>query len=183
MFPSGNYRTTGYEMSLHFENAPVLIEKFNPERIITAVYFDAESGQHYIKRFHPELSDKFQSYIGEQPENKLISISLATYPRLKVNLVPKGRKQKTEEVIDVHEFIGVKGFKAKGKRIASGEVKSVEWLEPEIPDVIPQSEPEPENTNGDANGKSGEAETRPSVMKDKDNRDDLDAKQITLDFE
>lgn len=183
IFPSGNYRTTGYEMSLHFENAPVLIEKFNPERIITAVYFDAESGQHYIKRFHPELSDKFQSYIGEQPENKLISISLATYPRLKVNLVPKGRKQKTEEVIDVHEFIGVKGFKAKGKRIASGEVKSVEWLEPEIPDVIPQSEPEPENNSGDANGKSGEAETRPSVMKDKDNRDDLDAKQITLDFE
>ncbi len=183
MFPSGNYRTTGYEMSLHFENAPVLIEKFNPERIITAVYFDAESGQHYIKRFHPELSDKFQSYIGEHPENKLISISLATYPRLKVNLVPKGRKQKTEEVIDVHEFIGVKGFKAKGKRITSGEVKSIEWLEPEIPDVIPQSEPEPENNNGDANGKSGEAETRSSVMKDTDNRDDLDTKQITLDFE
>ncbi|MFN2394759.1 MAG: DNA gyrase/topoisomerase IV subunit A [Bacteroidales bacterium] len=183
MFPSGNYRTTGYEMSLHFENAPVLIEKFNPERIITAVYFDAESGQHYIKRFQPELSDKFQSYIGEDPENRLISISLATYPRLKVNLVPKGRKQKTEEVIDVHEFIGVKGFKAKGKRITSGEVKSIEWLEPEIPDVIPQREPEPENNKGDANGKSAEAETKSSVMKDTDNRDDLDTKQITLDFE
>ncbi len=187
MFPSGNYRTTGFELSLHFEVLPLLIEKFNPSRIITAVYFDGESGQHYIKRFHPELSDKFQSFIGDHPDNRLISISVATYPRLKVNLVPGGKKQKTEEEINVDEFIGVKGFKAKGKRLSIYEVESIEWLEPLIPDESPEEEAEQEmvdeNGGETENGSNVSAENSSAEVKSKEDKDDLDARQITLDFE
>jgi len=187
LFPSGNYRTTGFELSLHFEVLPVLIEKYNPSRIITAVYFDGESGHYYIKRFHPELSDKFQSLIGEHPENKLISISVATYPRLKVNLVPGGKKQKTEEEINVHEFIGVKGFKAKGKRLSTYEVDSIEWLEPDIPDEPLEGESEQEiadeNGKEPGNGHDEISENSSVVAKNKEDKDDPDARQITLDFE
>ena len=193
LFPSGNYRTTGFELSLHFEVLPVLIEKYNPSRIITAVYFDGESGQYYIKRFHPELSDKFQSFIGEHPGKKLITISVASFPRLKVNLVPGGKKQKTEEEINVHEFIGVKGFKAKGKRLSGYEVESVEWLEPDIPDEPLDDEAkhvnDEENGNGSenaedtGNGDSIGSENSSAELKTKEEKDDLDARQITLDFE
>jgi topoisomerase IV subunit A len=187
LFPSGNYRTTGFELSLHFDVLPVLIEKYNSSRIITAVYYDGELGQHYIKRFHPELSDKFQSFIGDHPDNRLISISVATYPRLKVNLVPGGKKQKTEEEINVDEFIGVKGFKAKGKRLSTYEVESIEWLEPLIPDESPEGEAEEEmvdeNGGESENGSDVSAENSSAEVKSKDDKDDLDARQITLDFE
>ncbi|TVQ88684.1 MAG: DNA gyrase/topoisomerase IV subunit A [Bacteroidetes bacterium] len=145
IFQSGNFRTTGYELSLHFENLPLLIEKYNPERIVSVVYLDGESGHYYIKRFHPELSEKFQSLIGEHPANRLIAINVSKYPRLKINLLPEGRKQKTDEIIDVHDFIGIKSYRAKGKRLTTNKVESMEWLEPEIPDE-PETSAEPEET-------------------------------------
>ncbi len=185
LFPSGNYRTTGYELSLHFEELPRLIEKYNSSRIITVVYFDGESGHHYIKRFQPELSDKFQSCISEHPESRLVSLSVATYPMLKVNLVPGGKKLKNEEEISVHEFIGVKGFKAKGKRLSTYEVESVEWLEPVIPDeVLPgeEKEKEPETpTHTQDNGGEDIDKSADNTETHADN--DSDVKQITLDFE
>ncbi len=185
LFQSGNYRTIGYELSAHFDTNPLLIERFNPERIITAVYYDGESKQHYVKRFHPELSEKFQSIISEHEESKLITISVARYPQLKVNLVPGGRKQKNEEEINVDEFIGIKGMKAKGKRLSTYEVGSVEWLEPLIPDPEPETQQAPEENNeqdGEENADTPQA-TGNGILKNNQNGDPSDARQITLDFE
>jgi topoisomerase IV subunit A len=180
--PTGFIRTLSYELSAHFEVNPVLIEKFNPDRIITAVYIDGETGSYYIKRFNPELSEKPQNFIGEHENSKLISVSVAQYPQLLVKLVPGGKKLKNEEEINVHEFIGVKGFKAKGKRLSVYDVESVEWLEPLTPDDF-----EDENTDEgfDENETVGTEDIKHSesthVIKHTETGEDT--KQITLDFD
>jgi topoisomerase IV subunit A len=174
MFPSGLYRTMNFDLSTHFEENPVLIEKFNPERIITAVYLNGESGHYYIKRFQAEFLDKIQSFIGEHKDSKLITVSLATYPRLNVKLVPGGKKLKNEEEINVDEFIAVKGFKAQGKRLSIYDVESVEWLEPLIPD-----EPlETENVIEQVSSENEEDITDPAVSRGED--DPAAPKQIRL---
>ncbi len=186
VFSSGNYRTLGYDLSGHFDANPLLIEKFNPERIITLVYLDGESGQYYIKRFQPELSEKIQSLIGDHPDSRLITLSVARYPQLKVNLVTGGRKQKTDEEINVDEFIGVKGYKAKGKRLSASEVESVEWLEPLTPDPSEEESTHMTDETAEDDEKS-EAIAKPSestnVSKKEDGTDSPGKKQITLDFE
>jgi topoisomerase IV subunit A len=189
LFSTGVYRTIGYELSAHFDANPLLIEKFNPQRIITAVYIDGETGHYYVKRFHTELTEKFQNFISEAENSKLISISVATYPQLKVNLVPGGKKQKNDEEINVHEFIGIKSFKAKGKRLSNYDVESIEWLEPLTPEPS-EEEDEIDTTeeNGDLHEDNGHEEeskpsTKPIVVKGNDHTDPADAKQITLDFE
>jgi len=182
LFASGLFRTTGYDLSTHFDANPVLIERFNPERIVTAVYIDGETGQFYIKRFHPEFFEKFQNYLGEHEKNKLVSISVAKFPMLKVNLVPGGRKLKNEEEINVHDFIGVKGFKAKGKRLSIHEVESVEWLEP-----LTHEAGEDDTENGTGVGPEGEENgkpaTRATIVKNNEDNDLPEPRQITLDFE
>lgn len=181
LLPSGNLRTTGYELSVHFEAIPVFIEKFNPERIITAVYIDGETGFYYIKRFNAELSEKFQNFIGEQENSKLITVSVATYPRLLVKLVPGGKKAKNEEEINVQEFIGIKGIKAKGKRLSIYDVESVEWLEPLTIDH--EEEEIDETQEAEGVNDSDKPSTGSVVNRSTDSHEGLDQKQITLDFE
>jgi topoisomerase IV subunit A len=180
VMPEGIYRTNSFDLSTHFSLNPLIIEKFNPEKIITAVYLDGESGHYYIKRFQAELFDKIQGFIGEHKESRLITVSLARYPMLKVKLVPGGKKLKNEEDIAVDEFIAVKGLKARGKRLSNYEVESVEWLEPVIADEpeeeIPENDHETEE-NGDA------PEGLPPVQKKSTDDDFPEARQITLDFE
>jgi topoisomerase IV subunit A len=187
LFPSGNFRTTGYELSTHFETNPVLIERLNPERIITAVYIDGETGHYYIKRFHPEVSEKFQNFIGEHENSKLITISVATFPQLLVKLVPGGKKLKNEEEINVHEFIGIKGFKAKGKRLSNYEVNSVEWLEPLTPEPLMDEENDMDDEDLTLQDPQDDGDGKPSgtsgVNKNNDGHEPPDIKQITLDFE
>ncbi len=185
VFPSGNYRTMSYDLTAHFEVNPTLIEKFFPERIITAVYYDGESGNYYIKRFQPELTEKFQSFISEHQESRLITLSIARYPKLKVKLVPGGKKQKDEEEINVDEFIAIKGLKAKGKRLSNYEVETVEWLEPLIPDPSDEGPKEiPDEQNDDADAENNLVNNKHEASSGVNNDEDTSGKsQITLDFE
>jgi len=188
IFSNGTLRTMGYDLSVHFDTVPLFIEKFLPERIITAVYIDGDTKQYYIKRFHPEHSDKPQNFISEHPESKLVTISVAQYPMLKVNLVPGGRKLKNEEEINVDEFIGIKGFKAKGKRISTYDIESIEWLEPLTPDNAQDEEETPESAEPEVSDETAvdteeESQSQSIINKKDDKSDPPDMRQITLDFE
>jgi len=185
MFSSGTYRTMNYELSAHFEENPLIIEKYNPERIITAVYQDVASGHYYIKRFQPDLSEKFQPFIPEDDNSKLVTITAAQMPLIKVKFVSGGRKQKPDEEINVHEFIAIKGIKAKGKRLSSSEIETVEWMEPLVPE--PDLKPEEDNAQGEhekdtQNKDNNKPSGKSAVIKNTDADDDLDAKQIKFDF-
>ncbi len=130
VYGAGNYRVMSFDLSNHFEENPRVIEKLRRDTIITAVYFDATRGHHYVKRFEPEPGGKVTGFIGDDPANKLLLVTTEKYPRLMVCFPESERRQKTEEEISVADFIAVKSFRARGKRLASTEVKSVHLLEP-----------------------------------------------------
>jgi topoisomerase-4 subunit A len=130
----GGYQVYSYDLENHFEKNILSIEKFRPDRIASVVYFDAEQNFYYVKRFQIEANGgKPCRFIGDDPNNKLISVTWVTYPRLEIEF--KGDKNNREnEIIEVAEFIGVKSYKAKGKRLSGYKVSNILELEPTIKD-------------------------------------------------
>ncbi|MEA3460337.1 MAG: DNA gyrase/topoisomerase IV subunit A [Bacteroidota bacterium] len=127
---SGNFRTTNFDLSNHFEDDVQIIEKFRSEKIWSAAYFDAEQNYYYLKRFLIEPGAKQTRFIGEHPESRLIRITEVEYPRLELKFGGKN-KDRNPEIIEVAEFIGIKSFKARGKRLSNYEVKVIQELTPE----------------------------------------------------
>jgi len=128
---SGHYRLTSFDLSTHFDEDMILIEKYDPEKVFTTVYEDTKTKSFYVKRFIIEVTERKMDFIGEEEKNRLVLLSGDKYPRLDVVFDMKLKTKGAEkEEITVHEFIGVKGFKAKGKRISPHAVKKIELLEP-----------------------------------------------------
>lgn len=157
----GEYYTTNFDLSNHFDEDLLKIEKYDPEKVWTVALVDADQqGYRYIKRFVMEASAKKVGFIGENPESRLLLISDNVYPRFKV-VFGGADKSKPAMEIDVEEFIGVKGIKAKGKRISTFEVGEVieleptRWPEPEAEESEPdEDEPQddaPDTSGGDDN--------------------------------
>lgn len=167
VYANGTYRVIGYDLSTHFDEKPLVLRKMKEGLVLTAVFFDAEQGFQYLKRFEPEGNGKPVGFIGEHRENKLLLVTDESWPRLKVNLAATARKPATSEEIDAENFIAVKSYKARGKRVASGEIESLEWLEPlrkeepepqpeefpELPSITPAEEPA--ETSGESVGEDG----------------------------
>jgi len=130
----GGYQVYSYDLENHFEKNLLSIEKFRPEKVASVVYFDTEQKFYYVKRFQIEINGgKPCRFIGDDPNNKLVSVTWVTYPRLEIEF--GGEKNSREnEIVEVAEFIGVKSYKAKGKRLSSYEVKDIHELEPIIKD-------------------------------------------------
>jgi topoisomerase-4 subunit A len=128
---SGVYRLTGYDLTTHFDDDLFQIEKFDQNKIFSAIYFDGELGLHYFKRFSIEPSDKRMTFIPESSGTKLITFSADYRPVFKVIFDhKKNEKEIEDQEINGEDFIAVKSFKAKGKRISNFAIKKVEWLEP-----------------------------------------------------
>jgi len=126
---NGFFRTTGFDLSNHFEENFLIIEKFNPGKVYSAIYWDAEQNFYYVKRFTIEDSEKLQCFVNEDPDSKLVSLTEVEYPRFEISFGGK-HKSRENEIIEVAEFIGVKSFKAKGKRITSFVVENINEIEP-----------------------------------------------------
>ena len=140
----GCFYTTNFELSNHFEDNVLLLEKFDEDKVWSAVLYDAEQQFYYVKRFTLEQTNKKTSFIGDNPESRLLLMSTQVYPRLQVLFGGKDAEREPQE-IDVEEFIGVKSFKAKGKRLTTFEIKDIVELEPtRFPEVADE---EPENTD------------------------------------
>lgn len=145
---NGYFRTTGFDLSHHFEDNILLIEKFNALRVFSVIYWDPEQGFYYVKRFSFEESERLQCFIHESPDAKMVSMTEVEYPRFEISFGGKHQTRQSE-IIEVAEFIGVKGYKAKGKRLSSYTVDNIMELEPVVKrevqaPQIPEEEPEPE---------------------------------------
>jgi topoisomerase-4 subunit A len=137
---SGYFRTTNFDLSNHFADDVLIVEKFREDKIWSAAYFDAEQDYYYVKRFQIESSTKQVRFVGEHPESKLIRITEVEYPRLELKFGGKN-KDRNPEIIEVAEFIGVKSYKARGKRLSNYEVKVIQELTPvEDEENRPESE-------------------------------------------
>lgn len=127
--PDGTYFLANTNYALRFDVQPLLVEKFNPHKVFSAVYFDGEQKQYYLKRFRFEPTEKTQSFIPDEYNSKLIALNADVFPALKLVFGGKHANREPEN-IDVDAFIAVKGYKAKGKRLTTFDVKRVEFTEP-----------------------------------------------------
>jgi topoisomerase-4 subunit A len=175
IYKSGEYLICNFDLSNHFGDGVLYIAKFDPKKVLTAVYFDAEQGYYYVKRFPiEEITNREVGFIGEFAGNRLVSFTWVGHPRLE--LVFGGKNESREpEVIDVDEFIGVKSHKAKGKRLSTYEIAKINELEPTVEDVEPEEEP--------IDDKANDADFDNTLLDDlfgPENSSDEDANQMTL---
>ena len=134
---SGEYYLSTYDQSNHYEDNILRIEKFRPGHVWTAVLNDADQGYPYIKRFTFEPTTKKQRFIGENEQSTLILLSDAPGARIEVTF-GGGDAFRGSMIIDATDFIAVKSYKAKGKRISNYEIESIVEIEPI--EVAPEEE-------------------------------------------
>lgn len=148
--PNGEYYLTNFDANNHFEDNIVRLEKYDADKVWSCVLYDADNqGYPYVKRFLLEASKRKQCYLGENPNSKEILLTDQVYPRILVTYGGADEFRGSEE-IDVEQFIAVKGYKAKGKRLTTYQIASITELEPtRLPD--PPKEDEADETEEEEN--------------------------------
>ena len=127
---NGDYYLSGFDENVHFEDNVAHLEKYDAEKVWSCVLFDADNqGYPYVKRFLMEASKKKQNYLGENINSKQILLTDQVYPRIQITYGGADEFRGKEEV-DVEQFIAVKGYKAKGKRLTTYQIESIIELEP-----------------------------------------------------
>jgi len=125
----GSYYTGGFESTNHYEENILRIEKFDPNKVWTAVLNDADQGYPYLKRFKFEPSPKRQRYLGENQRSSLIVLSDKEGARFRIEFGGADSFREPLEIVAA-DFVGVKSSKAKGKRLTAFILGSVAELEP-----------------------------------------------------
>jgi topoisomerase-4 subunit A len=136
---TGDYQLYSFDLANHFDADILTITKFIPHKIVSVAYFDSEQELIYIKRFEiEELGGRRVNFIGDNPKNRLILISWHDYPQLEITF--GGRYAgRPAETVNVADFIGVKSYKAKGKRLSQYDIDAVTELDPLLPDAEPDA--------------------------------------------
>ena len=152
IFKNGTFYTTSFDLVNKYQGDVLKIEKFDPNKTYTALYWDASVKAFYVKRFSFILSDNTPvSFIAEGRNSYLVDISEDKHPQLKVTFGGK-YAHREPELIDAEEYIAKKGIAAKGKKCHSWDLKKVEFVEPLVkPEDLEEENPdaEPENLAGE----------------------------------
>jgi len=124
----GNYKITGFDLTTRFEpEKTILVEKFNPKKVVSAVYWDGESKQHFVKRFKIETTtfDKEFNFISESIGSRLEFATTSDNPEVEIEVMKGKGKDKQTEVVNLEDIIDVKGWKAMGNRLSQFKVTKV----------------------------------------------------------
>ena len=159
LYKSGHYRLSNFDLSTHFDDDMVHIEKWHPDRALTTVYYDAEKEMHYGKRFLCEVtSDKKVPFITESEGSYMDLVSTAYEPKIRIvyNKLLKATKNLPDTEINMAEFIDVKGMKSQGNQMTKLKVKEIvldhaiegdePWPEEEKPTVTEAADDESATT-------------------------------------
>jgi topoisomerase-4 subunit A len=150
---SGSYKLYGYQLTNHFEEDMIVIEKWNPNKPITAIYWDGEKKQYNVKRFLVEETDRLVSFITEHEDSYLELVFTDWRPMAEIQFTKVKGSRKDPEQINLEEFIDVKGLKAMGNRLTKDKVLDIVALDP-LPyeEEVEEEEQEEEEDKGKANG-------------------------------
>ena len=134
---SGKLKTIIPEITTHFEEDMIVLEKWNPNKPITCVYYDGEKDRYFIKRFLVENENKEEIFITEHSNSQLEIVSTDWRPVAEVIFAKLKGIQKENQTIDLEQFIAVKGIKALGNQLTADKIKQINLLE-----SLPYEEPE-----------------------------------------
>ena len=125
----GTVKTVTPEVTLHFDDQMIVLEKWIPNKPISAIYFDGEKSRYYIKRFLVEHEGKEESFISDHPKTQLEIIVLDYRPVVEIIYSKqRGKNPKENQEVNVEEFISVKGIKALGNQLTSDKIKQINIL-------------------------------------------------------
>jgi len=144
----GQLKTIIPELSLHFENNILVMEKWTPEKPISVIYYDGEKERVFVKRFVVENENREETIISEHPKSQLLFVSTEWRPMAQVVFTKEKGKDKEPLTVNLEEFIAVKGIKALGNQLTTDKVKEVKHLEP-LPYEEPVEEELPVEAFGD----------------------------------
>jgi topoisomerase-4 subunit A len=146
---NGKLKTIIPELTTHFDEGMIVLEKWNPTKPISAIYYDGEKERYFVKRFLVENENKEETFITEHEKSQLEIVSTDWRPVAELVFAKVKGVQKENMKIDIESFIAVKGFKALGNQLTTDKLKQVNLLEPlpyEIPEEIVPEEIETEST-------------------------------------
>ena len=168
VYKNGTYYTSDFDMSNHYEEDYLLIEKFDPHRVWSAVFYDAEQQFFYLKRFRFEPVTRLTGFIGDTEGSYLVCLSGEARPRFEITF--GGRyENRPPEIVTADEFIAEKSYKARGKRLTTFAVKEIREIEPAEETTTPENDP-PAQVDLEI--------TNPEMMEGTDEHS-----QMTIDFE
>ena len=164
---SNEFYTTSFDANNHYENNILRLEKWDRNKIWTAVLYDADNQNYpYIKRFTIDAYRNHQAFLGDNPDSQLILLTDTPYPRIKITY-GGADAVRTPETINVDQFIAVKGFKAKGKRLTTWTVDKIE----ELPQEEEEQQQQSDSIDSDSPISGPEIETEDSNL---NTEEDLD---------
>ncbi len=135
----GVVKTIKPELTKRFDEEMIVLEKWNPKKPISAIYWEPEKERFYVKRFIIENPDKEEKFISDHENAYLEVVSTDYFPMVELEFTKlKGKDRRPNEEINIEEFISIKGIKALGNQLTTGKVKAITLLDP-LPD-----EPDPE---------------------------------------
>jgi topoisomerase IV subunit A len=134
---SGKLKTIIPELTTHFEEDMVVLEKWHPKKPISAIYYDGDKERYYVKRFLVENENKEEVFISDHEKSHLEIVSTDWRPVAEVIFAKVKGVQKETITVDLEQFIAVKGIKALGNQLTTDKVKQINLLEP-----LPFEEPE-----------------------------------------
>ncbi|PWB25751.1 DNA gyrase/topoisomerase IV subunit A [Flavobacterium sp. HTF] len=160
---SGKLKVITPELSTHFDEDMIVLEKWKPKKPISAIYYDGEKERYFLKRFLVETENKEESFITDHPNSQLEIVSTDYRPVAQLVFTKVKGVQKEDLHVDVEDFIAVKGFKALGNQLTADKLKQVNLLDPlpyeepveEVPEKPELSEDDPVETELDDDGQIG----------------------------
>lgn len=158
----GSYYLSNFDLSNHYDESMIVVEKYDASKVWSAIYFDAAQGFYYLKRFVFDETSKETSFLPEDEGSRLVMLNDDMFPQVSLTFTGK-HAERPGEIIDAEEFIAVKGIKAKGKRLSTFEIEKAAFTEPlqkEFPD-------------------NGDDETEEADSSGEDN--DIDSNEVTVE--
>lgn len=163
IYQSGCYRLTNFDLSNHFEDDLLIIEKFKPNKPISIIYYDKENDQHFLKRFLvEEIMDRKVFFVDENSNFKLVYATSDWLPVIELNLEDSKKGKEVEsEIINLSEFTDLMKYKAKGKKLSKYSITKINVLESlpfdeEIEEQEEEIEQETEEIRLDNNNEHGD---------------------------
>lgn len=146
---SGKVKTIIPELTTHFDEGMIVLEKWVPNKPVSAIYFDGEKERYFIKRFLVENENKEEIFITENPKSQLEIVSTDYRPVAELVFAKVKGVQKENLVIDMEDYIAVKGIKALGNQLTADKLKQVNLLESLPYDPPVEEIPEEMEVSGD----------------------------------